>query len=441
VRRAARLLLYLGVAGVVLGLSKYHAANIGHYDFTNSFRFAWSLFYIVLLCLSAYAVGLPDLARGGRSAVVSALAASFVAALAISLMQLVVGSSLLPRFVVFGAAIILVPWDVACAVLATGGRTRAEERDRVVAVVSLDEADALRAELGQAPERNAAIVDDLRIDAARSDQPKQRPLVESVVRNGASVVVLDREAQNDESIVGQAASLHEAGIRVRTLTLFYDEWLGKLPVWELERVSLMFDIGEVHRARYGRVKRLFDLAVAIVGLVALVVAVPIVFVGDLVANRGSLLYRQDRVGKNGMTFRILKFRTMRPDVDAVSTEWTSENDVRITPFGRILRRTHVDELPQFVNVFRGDLSVVGPRPEQPHYVRELAGKIPFYDLRHRVRPGLTGWAQVKYGYAGSESDTLQKLQYEFFYLRHQSLTLDARIIGRTLRHVAGQGGR
>src|SRR3954468_19516131 len=195
-RRAARLLLYLGAAGVVLGLGKYHAAYIGHYDFTNSFRFAWSLFYVVLLCLAAYAVGLPDLTRGSRSAIVSALASSAVAASAISIVQLLVGSSLLPRFVVFGAAIILVPWDVACTILATGGRSRAEDRDRVVAVVSLEEADALRAELGKAPERNAAIVDDLRITAARSDQPRQRPLVESVVRSGASVLVLDREAQN-----------------------------------------------------------------------------------------------------------------------------------------------------------------------------------------------------------------------------------------------------
>ena len=440
-RRAARLLLYLGAAGVVLGLGKYHAANIGHYDFTNSFRFAWSLFYIALLCLAAYAVGLPDLARGSRSAVVSAIASSAVAAVAISLMQLVVGSSLLPRFVVFGAAIILVPWDVACSILATGGRNRAEERDRIVAVVSLEEADALRAELGQAPERNAAIVDDLRVTSARSDQPKQRPLVESVVRNGASVLVLDREAQNDESIVGQAAALHESGIRVRTLTLFYDEWLGKLPVWELERVSLMFDIGELHRARYGRLKRLFDFAVAAVGLVALAITIPFVVVGDLIANRGSLFYRQARVGKNGTTFEILKFRTMRAAGADQPSEWTTEDDPRITPFGRLLRRTHVDELPQLVNVLRGDLSVVGPRPEQPHYVRELRHKIPFYDLRHRVRPGLTGWAQVKYGYAGTESDALQKLQYEFFYLRHQSLTLDARIIGRTARHIVGRGGR
>ncbi|MBV9040948.1 MAG: sugar transferase [Acidimicrobiia bacterium] len=440
-RRAARLLLYLGAASVVLGLSKYHAAEIGHYDFTNSFRFAWSLIYIVLLCLAAYSVGLPDLTRGSRSEVLSALSASAVAALAISLVQLAVGSSLLPRFVVFGAALILIPWDVACATLASGGRSRAEERDRVVAVVSVEEADALRAELGQAPERNAAIVDDMRVPAARSDQPKQRPLVESVVRHGASVVVLDREAQNDESIVGQAAALHEAGIRVRTLTLFYDEWLGKLPVWELERVSLMFDIGELHRARYGRLKRLVDIAFGILGFVPLVVLLPFVLVGDLIANRGRVFYSQERVGKNGATFRILKFRTMRPEGDTMANEWTSEDDPRITPFGHFMRRTHLDEVPQVVNVLRGDLSVVGPRPEQPHYVRELAGKIPFYDLRHRVRPGLTGWAQVKYGYAGTEGDALQKLQYEFYYLRHQSLSLDARIIGRTIRSVVGGAGR
>jgi hypothetical protein len=134
-------------------------------------------------------------------------------------------------------------------------------------------------------------------------------LVESVVRQAASVVVLDREAQNDESIVGQAAALHEAGIRIRTLTLFYDEWLGKLPVWELERVSLMFDIGEIHRARYGRLKRVFDLIVATAAMPLFAVAIPIVVWGDLISNRGPVFYRQDRVGRDGATFRILKFRT------------------------------------------------------------------------------------------------------------------------------------
>ena len=125
----------------------------------------------------------------------------------------------------------------------------------------------------------------------------------------------------------------------------------------------------------------------------------------------------------------------------MADEWTGEDDPRITRFGRVLRRTHLDELPQVVNILRGELSVVGPRPEQPHYVEQLTEKLPFYAMRHLVRPGLTGWAQVKYGYAGDERDALEKLQYEFFYLRRQSLDFDLRIVGRTLRSVIGGDGR
>jgi lipopolysaccharide/colanic/teichoic acid biosynthesis glycosyltransferase len=255
-------------------------------------------------------------------------------------------------------------------------------------------------------------------------------------------VVLDRQAQEVPAIVAQVSALHERGVRVRSLTLFYEEWLGKLPIWELERASLLFDIGEVHRAAYGRAKRILDVPMALAGCVVLLVVLPIVVLGNLAGNRGPLLYRQDRVGKGGTTFSILKFRTMapRPSGDLVN-EWTSEDDPRITPFGRVLRVTHLDELPQVVNILRGDLGVVGPRPEQPRYVEELSEKLPFYPLRHLVRPGLTGWAQVKYGYAGSESDAVEKLQYEFWYLRHQSLRTDARIVGRTIRSVLGSEGR
>ena len=136
---------------------------------------------------------------------------------------------------------------------------------------------------------------------------------------------------------------------------------------------------------------------------------------------------------------ILKFRTMRPG--ASNGEWTTARDPRITPFGNLLRRTHLDELPQMLNILRGDLSVVGPRPEQPRYVQELSEKLPFYHVRHLVRPGLTGWAQVKYGYASSDDDALQKLQYEFYYLRHQRFSFDLRILFRTVRTVIGGHGR
>jgi lipopolysaccharide/colanic/teichoic acid biosynthesis glycosyltransferase len=132
---------------------------------------------------------------------------------------------------------------------------------------------------------------------------------------------------------------------------------------------------------------------------------------------------------------------MRECAAEESDDWTAERDVRVTSFGGMLRRSHLDELPQVLNILRGELSVVGPRPEQPHVVDDLVDKIPYYRLRHLVRPGLTGWAQVKYQYAGTEAETLEKLQYEFFYLRRQSLGLDLRIVGRTLRSVAMGEGR
>jgi lipopolysaccharide/colanic/teichoic acid biosynthesis glycosyltransferase len=205
-------------------------------------------------------------------------------------------------------------------------------------------------------------------------------------------------------------------------------------------VALMFDIGEIHRARYGRFKRALDLAIGVVVVPVFLACIPLVFLANFAANRGPLFYRQRRVGRNNEEFTIWKFRTMRPDVDAPTT-WTTTDDPRVTRFGRVLRRTHVDELPQTVNLLRGELSTVGPRPEQPRYVDDLSEKIRFYRLRHLVRPGITGWAQVKYDYGSTDIDAMEKLQYEFWYLRHQGLVLDVRVIGRSLRSVVGRGGR
>jgi lipopolysaccharide/colanic/teichoic acid biosynthesis glycosyltransferase len=439
-RRAARLLMYVGIVAVVLGLGKVHAVR-HEYDYTGSFRFAWSFAYIGLLGVAAYGLGLPDLVRARRGAVRSALGATVLAALGISSLQLLFSSALLPRFVVFGAPVLLVPLFVACCALAEGGRARAEERDRVCIVADREEVEVLRADLGLSPERHAQIVAALSVEAAHGDGAGAKPLIDAVIRERARVVVLARRAQVDDAVVDQAAELHESGLRVRTLTRFYEEWLGKLPIGELERVSLMFDVSELHRARYGRVKRLVDLVLGALGCAVLAMSIPFVAFGNVIANGGPLFYRQERIGRGGRGFMILKFRTMRPSDGSLPSEWTTEDDPRITPFGRFLRKTHVDELPQVVNIVRGDLTLVGPRPEQPHYADELTAKIPFYSLRHLVRPGLTGWAQVKYGYAGDERDALEKLQYEFFYLRHQDITFDLRIIGRTIRSVIGFGGR
>ncbi len=283
----------------------------------------------------------------------------------------------------------------------------------------------LRNDVARAPERPAIVMEVVPVAAAESGGSGERPLINRARHHHANVIVLDRSAQASPSVVAQAAELHASGLRIRTLSLFYEEWLGMIPVEELERVSLLFDIGEVHRTQYGRINRLVDAVIALVTMVVFVLIIPFILVGNLIGNRGPLFYRQPRVGKGGVEFNILKFRTMKPQSDqGAPTQWTSQDDPRITPFGRFLRRSHLDELPQVTNILRGDLAVVGPRPEQPRYVAELVEKLPFYDLRHLVRPGLTGWAQVKYGYAGDEADAMQKLQYEFYYLRRQSLRLD-----------------
>ncbi|HUR17415.1 MAG TPA: sugar transferase [Acidimicrobiales bacterium] len=439
-RRAARLLLYVGAAAIVFGLGKVHAAQIAEppYDYTSSFRFGWSIFYVTLLCGAAYGLGLPDLARGWRSAAGMALGSSLAASLGISTVQIVLGSAVLPRFTIFGAAVLVLPWFVGCAAVSSGGRMRQEGRGRVVLVAPAEDAAALRADLERNPERPAKLVAVIAPDLARSTNTV-RPLTEAAKAAGASVLVLGRLAQLDSTTVQQAAELHEAGVRVRTLSLFYEEWLGKMPLPELERMALMFDIGELHRARYGRMKRGIDIVVALLALAVLPAVVILVLLGNLIGNRGPLFFRQVRVGRYATTFTIYKFRTMRPGDGSGS--WTATDDPRVTPFGRFLRRCHLDELPQALNLLQGAISVVGPRPEQVHYVEELTKKIPFYGLRHLVRPGITGWAQVKYTYGADEADALEKLQYDFYYLRHQGLGLDARVVGRTLRSIAGRSGR
>jgi lipopolysaccharide/colanic/teichoic acid biosynthesis glycosyltransferase len=431
---------YAGIAAAVIGLSKLHAAELGTYDYTGSSRFAWSLAYIAILGVAAYGTGLPDVPRTRRSALISGVVAASAGAMGMSLVQLVVGDTLLPRFVVFGAALLLVPWYLLVVNLARDGRSADERRDRVVVVADRSGAVRLEEELDGPVEAAAVIVASVEPQEVRATGVT-RPLEDLVRSSGATVLVIDRSAQDDASVVAQAAAVHSDGVRVRTLSLFYEEWLGKLPVTELERVSMMFDIGEIHRQRYTRMKRLVDVVLGAAGTVALVAVIPAVVLGDLVANRGPLLYRQRRVGKGGAEFEILKFRTMIPGDHGSVDEWTGEDDPRITRFGRLLRRTHLDELPQVLNILRGELSVVGPRPELPHYVEQLTEKLPFYAMRHLVRPGLTGWAQIKYGYAGDERDALEKLQYEFFYLRRQSVSLDLRIVGRTVRSVVGRDGR
>jgi len=181
--------------------------------------------------------------------------------------------------------------------------------------------------------------------------------------------------------------------------------------------------------------RIFDLIFSIFGLVFCALLIPFIFLGNLISNRGSLFYSQERVGQNAKSFKILKFRTMPENSEKNGPQWTSKNDERINGFGKFLRRTRFDEFPQFYNILKGEMSIIGPRPERPVFVKELSKMIPLYKTRHIVKPGLTGWAQVKANYGSSHTDSLEKLQYDLYYIKHRGLFLDLDILLKTFSTV------
>jgi lipopolysaccharide/colanic/teichoic acid biosynthesis glycosyltransferase len=162
---------------------------------------------------------------------------------------------------------------------------------------------------------------------------------------------------------------------------------------------------------------------------------PLILLGNLLGNHGRLFYVQDRIGRNGLTFKIIKLRTMVKNAESNGAVFTTMNDSRITVFGKFLRKARIDEFPQFINILKGDMAVIGPRPERPVFVQEIAEVMPFYETRHVVKPGLTGWAQVNYSYGETIEDSLIKLQYDLYYIKHRSIFLDLNIVLKTFSTV------
>ncbi len=231
------------------------------------------------------------------------------------------------------------------------------------------------------------------------------------------------------------------GVRFDHLASVYEEYTGKIAVENLRPSWMIFSDGFNKSDRLEAIKRVSDLLFASLGLV---LASPLILATWLALRfdaSGPAIYSQNRVGKDGAVFTIHKFRSMRVDAEAASgAVWAKENDPRVTKLGRFLRRTRLDELPQLWNVIRGDMSFVGPRPERPEFIAELSRQIPFYGQRHVVRPGLTGWAQVRHRYGASVDDSQQKLQYDLFYIKHMSFAFDVFIVLETVKTVLVRGG-
>ena len=222
---------------------------------------------------------------------------------------------------------------------------------------------------------------------------------------------------------------------------FYERVTGRVSLNMIRPSWLIFSSRGRQARISGIARNVVHRLVALIGgfmslPIALVTAVLIKF-----DSHGPVLYRQERVGKNGAPFTVLKFRSMRTDAENAGPVWASEQDDRTTRVGRIIRKLRIDEIPQFWNIIRGEMDFVGPRPERPHFVSQLAQEIPYYQQRHLIAPGLTGWAQIKYPYGASIEDARQKLQYDLYYIKNQSLILDAIILFETIKIIVFGRGR
>jgi lipopolysaccharide/colanic/teichoic acid biosynthesis glycosyltransferase len=434
VKFSHRLAFSASVAVVFAVLSAIHNATLGDYPLFKQNPLLWAVLFVAVASSAAYVVDLPNRGRISRSAA-GGLVAGAVAVVVVASLQALTTSQYLPRFVLFstpiGLGLISVLWTLFL-------RGRLNSRNETLLL--LTEGERSEIFLGDLARFGSDQFDEQRVVVGRAafDQAAELSAGQDDSSSGVTWVVVDLDNPLAREICGRLVSNRSKRLRIRTLSGFYEEFFGKLWLEGLDDSNLVFDIAELHHQTYQRLSRLVDVTVGFVLLIALGAVSPFVIVGNALGNRGPIFYRQPRVGRGDVAFSILKFRTM--GVSSAPTVWTTENDPRITPFGGLLRRLHIDELPQALNILRGDIAIVGPRPEQVGYVEVLAREIPFYGLRHVIRPGLTGWAQVNYKYGSTVEDARVKLSYDLHYIRNQNLLLDLKILVRTARNIFGMKG-
>jgi len=233
------------------------------------------------------------------------------------------------------------------------------------------------------------------------------------------------------------------GVEIMPMPVLYEQLTGKVPVEHVgEHWSVSMPIEHPGtRAFWHLGKRIFDVVWAGLGLAFLILFFPIIALAIYIDSPGPIFYSQQRVGRYGKIFKVYKFRSMVIDAEKDGAVWAERNDARVTRVGKFLRKMHIDEFPQFLNILKGEMSVVGPRPERPEFVEDLITEIPFYRVRHAIKPGMAGWGLVNQGYGDSKQDALVKLQYDLYYIKHQSLWLDFVILGQTFLDALSLGGR
>jgi exopolysaccharide biosynthesis polyprenyl glycosylphosphotransferase len=268
---------------------------------------------------------------------------------------------------------------------------------------------------------------------------KRAELSSFVKENGISELVVASQKTDGITLDLYQQLLHllESGVTIREYTQVFESKTLRIAVQYIARdFHRFFPFSRSNQNHlYLSIVRLFEIGLSLLGIAIGLVLVPIIFIGNVFWNRGELFYTQKRVGKDGVAFEIIKFRTMVKNAETKRAVFTTPNDSRVTKFGKFLRKTRIDEFPQFINILKGDMALIGPRPERPYFVNKIAKVMPFYETRHIIKPGLTGWAQVNYSYGEKMEDSLVKLQYDLYYIKHRSIYLDLSITFKTISTV------
>jgi sugar transferase (PEP-CTERM system associated) len=248
-------------------------------------------------------------------------------------------------------------------------------------------------------------------------------------------VLVAMEDRRGSMPVRELLDLRLRGVVIEDAGAVMERLLGRLPLDGLNPSSLIFTQGFNVKASQQILRRIVSITVSFIALTICLPFIPFIILAVRLSSPGPIFYRQTRVGLRGRPFSVIKFRTMRQDAEEQGAVWATRNDPRVTSLGRFMRMTRLDEIPQLWNVLRGEMGFVGPRPERPEFVRLLASEIPFYELRHMIRPGITGWAQVRYQYGASLDEAKQKLEYDLYYVKHLSLGLDLLIMFETIKTI------
>jgi len=339
-----------------------------------------------------------------------------------------------------GAAVLIAVWLAASRAVTRRLVARAEAEAKLLFIGGAEEAARLRARLRDAAVPNPFV----HFDPEGRDGALPLEALDDAVAGAVKAVILGVPAQSlPQRALADLFSYRVLDVPVLSPSQLVEQLWERTPVHTEDHAWYLFDerLNAGSSVVYQGLKRQVDLIGAAVGLVALSPVMLLTALLVAVTSRGPVLYRQTRVGRWKRPFTLYKFRTMRADAEAGGARWAADKDPRVTALGKVLRKSRLDELPQLWNVLVGQMSLVGPRPERPEFTARLEEAIPYYDLRHLVRPGITGWAQVSYRYGASLEDAVAKLEYDIYYLKHASLVFDLRILARTVSVVLGLRGR